>query len=412
MLKIYKPWLITFVIIVYYLNCYGRQKIGTESKKPCDTVKAVIDSSKQRDLIDVAQKLFNPSVPPDQRKKPKKLLFSVVPSVGYTLSTGFAADLAGNVAFYTSQNRHENLSSIDGDVSYNSMNQKIFVSRSNIWTQNNGYNFISDIRWERLPQNTYGLGTFSTNKQADHIDFEYVKVYTTLYKRVSGDYFLGAGYNLNYHYNVSESAVAGKAISGFKSYGLYPQTTSSGLSFDFLYDSRRNALNPLGGGLFSVAYRQNLTFLGSTSDWKSLFIDARKYIKLSTGSNNVLAFWGIVWLTNGNVPYLDLPGTGNDQYNNTGRGYAEGRFRGQNMLYLEAEYRFGITSNGLLGGVLFANAESLSEYPGNDFKRIAPAAGPGIRIKVNKHSNTNLCLDYGIGIYGSRGFFVNLGEVF
>jgi hypothetical protein len=35
-----------------------------------------------------------------------------------------------------------------------------------------------------------------------------------------------------------------------------------------------------------------------------------------------------------------------------------------------------------------------------------------MRIKLVKHSSTNLCIDYGFGKDGSRGFFVNLGEVF
>jgi len=82
------------------------------------------------------------------------------------------------------------------------------------------------------------------------------------------------------------------------------------------------------------------------------------------------------------------------------------------MLYLEGEYRFGITKNGLLGGVLFTNAQSYSEFKTNRFEKVAPAVGTGLRVKVNKHSNTNVCIDYATGLYGSRGVFVNLGEVF
>ena len=43
---------------------------------------------------------------------------------------------------------------------------------------------------------------------------------------------------------------------------------------------------------------------------------------------------------------------------------------------------------------------------------IIPAGGFGLRIKINKYSNTNLCIDYGFGIRGSRGIFLNMGEVF
>lgn len=397
--------------ILYCLSCFGQNKT-TQTTKPADTVKASGDTTRQRDLIDIAQKLFKPNTSPDARKTAKKLSFSVIPSVGYTLTTGFAADVAANVAFYTDKTHKENLSSIDGDVSYDSNNQKLFVSRSNIWSKDNNYHLVSDIRWERFPENTYGLGTFTTTNKQNNIDFVYVKIYPTLYKKLADIYYVGVGYNLDYHYQITAKGNADKSVSDFQKYGQFSDSRSSGLNADFLIDSRKNAINPIGGSFLSVVYRKNATFLGSNANWQSLYVDARKYFKVSSKSNNVLAFWSLVWLTNGNVPYLDLPATSGDLFNNSGRGYIEGRFRGQNMLYLEGEYRFGITRNGLLGGVVFANGESLSEYPDNSFKKIAPATGTGIRIKVNKHSNTNVCIDYAVGINGSRGFFVNLGEVF
>jgi hypothetical protein len=90
------------------------------------------------------------------------------------------------------------------------------------------------------------------------------------------------------------------------------------------------------------------------------------------------------------------------------------------MLYLESEYRFLITSNGLFGGVVFANAETFSSrestLEGNaslrTFDPIQPGYGAGIRIKLNKFSRANLCVDYGWGTGGSKGVAVNLGEVF
>jgi hypothetical protein len=82
------------------------------------------------------------------------------------------------------------------------------------------------------------------------------------------------------------------------------------------------------------------------------------------------------------------------------------------MVDLEAELRFNITNNGLLGGVIFCDAESLSELSSNKFEVISPAVGLGLRIKFNKFSGTNVCIDYGVGTKGSRGFVGNLGEVF
>jgi hypothetical protein len=107
-------------------------------------------------------------------------------------------------------------------------------------------------------------------------------------------------------------------------------------------------------------------------------------------------------------------------YGNTGRGFIQGRFRGKNLVYGEAEYRYGITRNRLLGGVVFANAQSVTEInytrgkgeSDGGFERVVPALGAGLRLNLNKASRTNLAIDYAWGLDGSHGLALNLGEVF
>jgi hypothetical protein len=153
--------------------------------------------------------------------------------------------------------------------------------------------------------------------------------------------------------------------------------------------------------------------IGSSQNWQSLNMDIRKYFPLTQDASQLLAFWTYEWLTiEGAPPYLLLPNIGGDPYANTGRGFAEARFRGRNMLYLEGEYRFRIMKNGLLGGVLFANTESFSEESNDQFARVYAGYGAGIRIKFNKFSKTNVAFDYAFGTDGSRGLFLNLGEEF
>jgi hypothetical protein len=80
------------------------------------------------------------------------------------------------------------------------------------------------------------------------------------------------------------------------------------------------------------------------------------------------------------------------------------------MIYAEGEYRYRISRNGLLGGVAFFNWQ---KYYGNEkpYESFLRGFGAGLRIRINKKSDANICLDYAFG-NNSQGFFLNLGELF
>lgn len=374
------------------------------------------NANTQVDLVDVGRSFLKgqKSTRKDTvQAKAGKLHISALPVAGYTLQTGFAGVLSSNFAFYTSEHSEANLSSVLTSITYSQYQQIIFPVQANIWTRGNKYNIQTDWRYLRYPSLTYGLGGNTAADSGYNIDYGYLRLHQAILRTVARDLYLGIGYDFDYFWNIREiDPPAGK--TDFQQYGLTKTATASGVSLHFLYDNRRNPINPANGTYFSVTYRPNFTWLGSDNNWQSLLFDAREYLKFPGSSHNVLSFWSYDWFTvgNGNPPYLLLPSTGWDAYSNTGRGYIQGRYRGKNMLYLESEYRFGITSNGLLGGVVFANAQSFSELSSGQYEYLIPGYGAGIRISLNKFSRTNLCVDYGWGIHGSGGFFVNLGEVF
>ena len=380
------------------------------------------DPNDQLDLVDLGRswlKGIKGKRTDTVKQKSGKLHISALPVAGYTLQTGFAGVLSSNFAFYTSEHSQANMSTVLTSITYSQYEQIIFPIQADIWTKGNKYNIVTDWRYLKYPSLTYGLGGNTSSDSGYNIDYGYLRLHQAIMRHVGRDFYLGLGYDLDYFWNIREINPPAGKITDFQRYGLRKNSVSSGVSLHFQYDSRRNLINPENGGYFSAAYRPNFTFLGSDANWQSLILDLRKYIRFPGSSHNVLALWSYDWFTtgSGNPPYLLLPSTGWDAYSNTARGYIQGRFRSKNMLYLESEYRFGITPNGLLGGVIFANAQSFSEpgangYGGGRFQYIVPGYGTGIRISLNKFSKTNLCVDYGWGIHGSGGFFVNLGEVF
>ncbi len=121
------------------------------------------------------------------------------------------------------------------------------------------------------------------------------------------------------------------------------------------------------------------------------------------------------------MPYLALPAIGWDARNRSGRGFIQGRFRGTAELYGEVEWRFRITDNGLLGGVIFSNVSTFTRppvsYQGTSepgqslFQNVAVAGGFGLRIMMNRQSRTNITLDLAVG-QKTWGFYFGAGEAF
>ena len=371
------------------------------------------DTARQIDLMDVLQGMFHLGFSSGAKGDTVGLkpVSTIVPAFGYAMQSRLAVSVSGNVAFRT-DNRSK-ISLIAFSSSYSQNAQFTLPVNWNIWNKDNSYNYIGEMRFYSYPQSTFGLGSKSFIRFQNPMDYNYLRLSEMFLRRVAGSFYAGAGYIMDNHWGISQSGPINNAAINFETYGPASHTISSGLTFSGIFDSRDGAINPSRGFYALGQYRQNLMAMGSTSAWTSLTVDVRKYFRFPASSNNVLAFWSYSALTlGGKPPYLDLPATLWDNGTNTGRGYIQGRFRGAQMLYGETEYRFRLTGNGLLGGVLFANGQTLSGAPGTRLQAIQPAYGPGLRIKLNKVSKTNIAVDYGIGREGSKGLFVNVGEIF
>ncbi len=373
---------------------------------------------KQVDLIDIGERILNKNSVNREDvvvNKKGRVHFSAFPAVGYTLQTGFAGVISANAAFYTGSHNHEseNISTVVTSIAYTAKSQIIFPVASSIWTHNNKYNILTDWRFLKYPSETFGLGGNTKQDSSYNIDYSYIKLHQAVLRKIGTDLYAGIGYDFDYFWNIQEIIPVGSPPTDFQQYGISKTEKASGISLDVKYDSRRNPINPEKGIYANILFQPKFTFLGSDANWQSLLVEFRGYTKFPSESRNILAFWSYNWFTvGGTPPYLLLPSTAWDEYSNTGRGYIQGRFRSMNMIDQEAEYRFVISANGLFGGVVFANAESFSDITTGKYQVISPGAGLGIRIMLNKFSRTNLALDYAWGTMGSRGFFVNLGEVF
>jgi outer membrane protein assembly factor BamA len=131
------------------------------------------------------------------------------------------------------------------------------------------------------------------------------------------------------------------------------------------YTTRDNQNRAYKGIFADAGIRANQTWIGSTKNAVQFTYDFRKYFSLSKRNpEHVIAFWNWgSYLLSGDLPYLDLPGTGRDVSFRSGRGYTVTYFKGTQYDYSEVEYRFPITKNKFLSGVTFFNLQTANDEP-------------------------------------------------
>jgi hypothetical protein len=344
----------------------------------------------------------------------------IAPTIGSKPSTGLTLGLNGNVAFFLGDPTNTHISSISGGARVSQKQQTLTGFRFSTFSSQDRYFFQGDNRFSWTSQNIYGLGGDSPAASGENVKYDYVRVYGTAYKNVMPRLFVGVGLNVSDHSDIRQ----GKAGPDWdqSAYVQYTEKhgfpldgqTSAGPSVSLLFDTRDNAINARRGAMANVTYRTYYDgFLGGDATWQELYLDARTYKALTKDGRHRLAFWFLGdMVTGGTAPYFDLPATAaNDR---SARGYGEGRYRGEHLLYGEMEYRGSITPSGLVGVVAFLNTTTVDNADAGEklFESFAPGAGFGFRFLLNKRSRTNLCTDYGWGKAGSRGFYLSIQEAF
>jgi hypothetical protein len=376
-----------------------------------------VDTTGKTDLIDIGRALFNIKSHKVKAEKGKSFYFSILPVSSAVPGGGKALITSTTAGFYLGPRDSTFLSTATFTPYLNFKGRFGLPLRSSLWLRNNSYNIQGDTRLLVYPQYTWGLGGNNAEDNKILVNYKYIRFYQAALKRITNYLYAGLGYDLDYHIDITaDQTTRLRSFTGYQ-YGAANDNNSfsSGVTLNVLYDARNNAFNPLPGMYVNAVYRFNTKVLGSNDGWQSLYLDMRKYISIARPGEkkkNVIALWSYYWTTlNAGTPYLDLPSVGWDLYNRSGRGMEQNRYRGQGLLYLEGEYRRDLTENGLFGYVVFANATSVTEAAGRNFKYINPAVGAGFRIKFNKGSDTNIAIDYGFS-KGYNTLLLGLGEAF
>jgi hypothetical protein len=335
----------------------------------------------------------------------------VSPVVGAAFGVGLAGTRQRGDAATT------RLSTFSGSAQLTTQSQFSATLRTDANLAGGNWNLVGLWRWSRFPTPTWGIGGDTPESAKTTIDYQLLRLYETVNRRVARNFYLGVGYGLDYFYEVADRAAGTGQVTDFQRYpyGTGSSSLNSGLVLNALYDSRDSPVFATRGVYANLSYAFNPGWLGSDTTWQTAYLDLRDYFRLAR--RLVLGLWSYAWFDFGHVPYLELPSIGNDPDARSGRGYIEGRHVGKALLFGEAELRFVIWE--WLGAVAGVNVHSASEPDAQGvasdeprFRHWWPSVVVGARILVVKATHSNVCIDFAFGRDGQSGIYFNFAEAF
>lgn len=343
-----------------------------------------------------------------QNDSTKKTRFIILPAFGYTQETGFQYGLTSLTTFNTGPDTLTRNSSISAIAALTSKKQSIFTVKPDIWSVENKYHYLGELKYKDFPIDFYGIGSNTKEADEERIDQKLIRVAAEVEKKMrEGSY---TGVNLSYE----DYQFADKEAGGLYETSPFIRDKDGGqvlfMGLSQIIDSRNSNIYPTAGTYIKLNYSYAPDFFGGAnytgSQLKLNFKTFKSYNPKTVVGINV-AYQG---LPGNNVPFYLLPQLGNDEIM---RGYYTGRYRDRNLLAAQAELRYRPIQR--IGFVAFAGAGST--YTKLNLNYVKPSYGAGFRYFFDTIKGLSMRMDYAFGEKRSgekrqQGFYLALGEAF
>jgi hypothetical protein len=342
------------------------------------------------------------SNPLDSVPSKKRYLISGLPIVFYTPETRFGFGAAGVFIFnFKKDSAMAPRSSINLGFTYTQNNQVVFYLPYTLFIKNRSYQFYGELAYNKYNYNFYGVGNEQVENYVERYGIEFPRLRVTALKKVIKGFYAGLRYAYDKVslYDLDESGqLIQKRIVG-SSGGVV-----SGLGAVLLADTRDNIFYPAKGFWAEfVTYRDDER-TGSSFNYTRLALDVSKYFSYK---KNILALNAYSLYSDTDIPFFQMGVLGGQKKM---RGFYEGRYRDNNLLMFQAEYRRHLFW--LLGITAFADiGQVASRYNNFNNKNWRYTYGAGLRLLIDKAQKINLRVDVAVGNRTVLPYFT-IGEAF
>lgn len=338
----------------------------------------------------------------DTVRRQKKLKITPLPALFYTPETrlGFGGLVSG--VFNLGDRKTTRNSNAEVLAAYTLNNQIILRTRNNLFTKDEKYALSGEVSFYDFPILYYGVGNDTDKDLEEELGYKVFIFQERVLRQVRKSLFIGPQYRYNYLYDIEYEPENLVDDTPFIYSGA---GTNSGLGFSTIYDTRNNVLNASKGVFLQFSTFFHGDALGVDFNFNRYTLDLRRYWMLNNGDVIAAQYFGE--FNTGDIPFREMAQLGGE---NIMRGYYNGRFRDDQQMAVQVEYRkqvipwLGFTTFGAYGDV----SDDIGNFEIGDFKY---AVGAGLRIMVNKADRLNIRIDYGLGD-DTNGFYFAIAEAF
>ncbi|OIV41102.1 BamA/TamA family outer membrane protein [Flavobacterium johnsoniae] len=327
------------------------------------------------------------------KKQTKRVDFNVMPYINYNRTLDFMFGAIPMMMYRIDKTDTISPKSLSGLSAVYTTNKSYFIASFNKL-------YFKEDLWRA--QLFLAVGNENAQYYVDDVDVPDFYNYGTkrtiasfsLQRKLIKSLYAGLGYsyshyNTNYEDNIEPASV----------------THTNGLQLIMMYDTRDAVYYPTKGNKVKLRWLTYPEWIGNDESANKILSEYDKYFPFRNGTDVLAArFSGKFGL--GNIAFEQQVTIGGNDI----RGYSEGKYRGDGLMALQAEYRYNF--NKKMGLVGFAGVATIYGSQTKDFDwGLYPGVGVGYRYRAFKNEKFNIGLDGAVG-KGDWGLYFRIGEAF
>lgn len=329
----------------------------------------------------------------DTQEVNKKFNLTVMPFINYNRNLQFMFGVVPMVMYKLNQQDTISPKSISGVATVYSTNKSYFIGLFNKF-------YFNEDTWRGTLFVAFGdlNSQFFSDEQGESDFYNYATnskiVSIGAQRKIFKNLFAGLTYTYANYNTVFEDDVVDES-----------NTVTNGLDFNVLHDTRDDVYYPYSGNLIKAKWINYSKWFGNENLANKIKTVFNKYIPLRKNQDVLAArFSGTFGL--GDIAFEQQSIVGGTDI----RGYSEGKYRGDDIVALQGEYRLNFSKR--MGLVGFAGVATLYGTENEAFDgEFLPGGGFGFRYRAFKDVKFNIGLDAALG-KDDWGVYFRIGEAF